>query len=293
MSLLKVPPVVPVESLAELFAIASAVAQEAMARYAEMAERMREAGQFSLAYVFEGLAAAEARNRDNVARRSRQQNGRGPNPIEIRGMLSHTFDDEGAGTCDPQLLTSYRALSMAVRNEERSFAFWSYVAAHARASDVQREAETLAREELEHMAILRGERRRAFHVERVDQTTDAAGTEAVVNLAVLERRLADLIEALAIKAEPARQYELMKASAQARRHAQELASSPMVIAGASPIGRVPDEPVALAEFLADRYLHAADILREEGALGRAQALAERAVSRLVLLKQKPSWSVPH
>ena len=32
---------------------------------------------------------------------------------------------------DPRVLTAYRSLAMAVRNEERAFAFWTYVAAHA------------------------------------------------------------------------------------------------------------------------------------------------------------------
>ena len=55
---------------------------------------------------------------------------------------------------------------MAVRNEERAFAFWSYVAAHAEVAEVRQAAETMAHEELGHVSILRRERRNAFHAER-------------------------------------------------------------------------------------------------------------------------------
>ena len=42
---------------------------------------------------------------------------------------SAIFDDEELA--DTRLVTSYRALSVAVHNEERAFSFWTYVTAHA------------------------------------------------------------------------------------------------------------------------------------------------------------------
>ena len=44
------------------------------------------------------------------------------------------------------------------------------------------------------------------------------------------------------------------------------------------------DPVALAEFLTDRYLEAGDSVREEEALGRLQALAGCAITRLAWLR---------
>ena len=52
-------------------------------------------------------------------------------------------------------MTPYRVLTIAVRNEERAFAFWSYVAAHADGEEVRLAAETMAKEELEHVAAFR------------------------------------------------------------------------------------------------------------------------------------------
>ena len=65
-----------------------------------------------------------------------------------------------------RLVTPYQTLSIAVRNEERAFAFWSYVSADAADPAIRREAERMAGEELQHVARLRGERRRAFHEAR-------------------------------------------------------------------------------------------------------------------------------
>ena len=50
------------------------------------------------------------------------------------------------------------------------------------------------------------------------------------------------------------------------------------------MGEPPGDPVGLAELLTDRYLEAGDALQEEEAVGRAQALAGRAISRLAWLR---------
>src|SRR5690606_12726414 len=102
------------------------------------------------------------------------------------------FDDEGAGLVAPDMLSAYRAFSMAVRNEERAFVFWTYVAAHAKSDEIRSAAERMAREELGHVAKLRAERRRAFHLES-RRVSDAARTD----LRALEARLAGLIQVLA------------------------------------------------------------------------------------------------
>jgi rubrerythrin len=285
MSLLKAEPAGSVRSLDELFAIASAMEQEAAERYAEIAGRMRREGNSSLADVFERLSSDERGHLDSVVHWSQRTSGKNPDPAQIRWQLPETFDDEGLATTDPQLLNAYRALSMAVRNEERAFAFWSYVAAHAEAPEIRLAAEAMAHEELGHVSTLRRERRKAFRAERKQVETDQERKDGGQILAVLERRLAELLGPLAAKAAPQESERLQAFAEEARRHADELERSPIVVrSGASSAKEPPTNPVALAELLADRYLEAGDMLRDEEALEQAQALAKRAINRLAWLR---------
>ena len=63
---------------------------------------------------------------------------------------------------DPYTVTAYRVLAIAVRNEQRAFAFFAYVAAHAPDQELRQLAEDLAHERLGHAATLRRERRKAW-----------------------------------------------------------------------------------------------------------------------------------
>lgn len=279
MSLLKAEPSAPVRTLEELFALAHAMEQEAAERYAEIAGRMRRDGNPALAAVFDGLSADETGHLDQVVRWSRQVKGQAPDPSLIRWKPPETFDDEGASTIAPELLSAYRALAMAVRNEERAFAFWSYVAAQAQDEPVQQAAEAMAREELGHVATLRRERRRAFHTARTGAGSEGAGDEAA-----LERRLADLLERLAAQAPADEQARLTAYAQEARRHALALEAAPIRHTAASHVHAPAASPVALAELLAERYLEAADGQRDEAELVRLRALAGRAVTRLVWLR---------
>jgi rubrerythrin len=284
MSLLKSEPAGSVKSLEELFAIAAAMEQEAATRYAEIATRMRQEGDPALAEVFERLSADEQSHLDSVVHWSERTKGQAPDPVRIRWELPETFDDEGTATAHPRLLSAYRALSMAVRNEERAFAFWSYVAAHADAPEIRQAAEIMAHEELGHVATLRRERRSAFHAERRQPQAGPDGLESGSNLAELERRLADLLEPLAAKAPPQEQARLQKFVQEARRVADELERSPILMDTVEPAKGTSSDPVALAELLTDRYLEAGDALRDEEALGRAQVLAGHAIARLAWLR---------
>jgi hypothetical protein len=140
----------------------------------------------------------------------------------------------------------------------------------------------MAHEELGHVATLRRERRHAFHAER--PASRAHASNGVVVAAALERRLADLLEPLKAKAPPAERARLEELSEEAVRHAEELEGSGMSMPAASHAPGIPDDPLAIAELLTDRYLEAADNLRDEEALGRVQALAGRAIARLAWLR---------
>ena len=284
MSLLKTEPAGTVTSLEELFAIAAAMEHEAATRYAEIAERMRKEDSPALAEVFGRLSADEQGHLDSVMHWSQKTKGRDPDPALIRWELPEIFDDEGTATMDSKLLNAYRTLSMAVRNEERAFAFWSYVAAHAEAPEIQRAAEAMAHEELGHVAILRSERRKAFHAERQQPAGDTDRHSGSQDLATLERRLAALLKPLAEKAPAQERTRLQAFAEEAERHAVQLERSPIPASGSASVTQIPDDPLAMAELLADRYLEAGDTLRDEKTLAQAQVLAARAVSRLAWLR---------
>jgi rubrerythrin len=283
MQLLKAEPPAPVKSLEELFAIAHAMEEEAATRYAEIAERMRQEGNPSVAEVFERLSSDEQGHLDNVVYWSQREKGKAPDPAQIRWTIPETFDDEGAATTDPRLQGAYRTLSMAVRNEERAFAFWTYVSAHAQSEDVRRAAEVMAHEELGHVATLRRARRQAFHSERSGSASHQVG-EVAPNVGDLERRLAELLDALAEISSAANQEWLQSLAGEARHHAEELARAQLSVPDSRLPVTTPDEPVALAELLAERYLEAADRLHDEEAVARAQTYAGRAINRLAWLR---------
>jgi rubrerythrin len=284
MSLLKSEPSDSVKSLEELFAIAAAMEQEAAARYAEIAARMRQEGDPALAEVFERLSADEQGHLDSIVHWSERTKGQGPDPARIRWVAPETFDDEGVATAHPRLLSAYRALSMAVRNEERAFAFWSYVAAHAATPEVRQAAETMAHEELGHVATLRRERRQAFHADRRRANDNPEDQGREVGQAALERRLADLLEVVAKGASSPERSHLEQLAGEARRHADELDGSPLTLGGAQSEEAVLNDPVALAELLTERYLEAGDALQDEQALHQVQAMAGSAVARLAWLR---------
>ncbi len=283
---LKAEPAGDLRSLDELFALASAMEQEAATKYAELAAEMQHQNKFDLAAVFTQLAAAERDHVDSVTRWSQSCRGKAPDPALVRWEAPETFDVESSAEIrTSRLMTPYRALSMAVRNEERAFAFWSYLAAFSEDAEIKKAAEAMAREELGHVSILRKERRRAYHRERgatrasqkdslaagrAKDQTDAARLELrlAAHLADLERRL----------------------SGEAASRTRELLNETMTMsADAAGIGRVPaalehSDPQTIAEALADAYLEGAEKSDDQARIEALQGLAEKAIARLAWLR---------
>jgi rubrerythrin len=167
------PPLTAVKSVDEMMAIAHAMEREAAARYAMLADCMRRVDQRDVANLLDGLAAEERGHVDSVERLAQQTLHHAPGAAPANALLPKTFAREEEATA-AVLLSAYRTLSIAVRHEERAFAFWTYVAAHSANSALRDLAETFARQELIHVAKLRQARRRAFHAER-DTRRPAAG----------------------------------------------------------------------------------------------------------------------
>jgi rubrerythrin len=307
MPLLRSEPPAPVRSLGELFALAEALEAEAASRYADLAGQMRAAGLASVADVFQHLAAEERGHAAQVIEWSRAELGAAPDAGLIRWQPPETFDEEEARTiASSRLASAYRALSMAVRNEERAFALWTYIAAQAEEPAVRQAAERMAAEELGHAALLRRERRRAFHAERGPAA--APRPRPAAEAARLERDLAEVLAALARGGGvPAERHaaELLRLARQAGDMADEARAAAEADAKAAEAGRpaaatarpgtpapvagaTPDalaEALRLAELAVEDYLAAADAARDEEAMRHLQSLAERAIGRIALLRQ--------
>ena len=279
-SLLKSEPAGSLESLGELFALANAMEQEAAERYTGLAADMQRQNKLDLATVFAELAAAEREHVDSVARWSLSRLGKAPDPALVRWEAPETFDSETAAEITTsRLMTPYRALSMAVRNEERAFAFWSYVAGFAKDPEIKKAAEAMAREELGHVATLRKARRRAYHNEHDRTGPGQQGNAGHVDAAVLERRLAAHLADLERRVE-----------GESANRARELRQQTTNMSGlAARVGRFPasleqGDPEAIAEALADAYLDGAESSEDARRLEFLQTLAERAIARLAWLR---------
>jgi rubrerythrin len=279
--LLKAEPAGTIHSPEEVFALAHAMEQEAAARYAALADEMRRLGKVDLAVVFEHLAAEERSHVDSVVRWSKSRVGAPPDPARISWEGPETFDAQTISEITGSaLMTPYRALSMAVRNEERAFAFWSYVAAHAYQGPIKRAAETMARQELDHVAKLRKERRRAYHEERRrERPSDDATKPEEIDAGVLEAKLAEHLAKLATGL----------AGGAGDRADELLEDSRRMSAKASGFGRFPAEaeqgdPQAIAEMLIEAYLQAAEVARTPSELHRLQDLAQCSIARLAWLR---------
>lgn len=294
MSLLKMEPPTAVRTLDELFAMAEAMEKKAALRYEELAAQMRAALLLTVAEVFERLAVEERRHADRVVEWSQARTGAAPDPGRIRWQPPETFDEEEARAIgSSNLASAYRALSMAVRNEERAFALWVYIAAQSDTPAIQEAAERMAGEELRHAALLRRERRRAFHAERREKGDDGNGPRRppAEEAAHIERALAVTLTEWA--SEPTAPAKLRHLADQSAGMTEEAANAGgdhhggdrrrMAPGGAAPAVTM-IEVLRLAERSVEAYLDAADAAGEEDAMRRMQSLAARAIARAASLR---------
>jgi rubrerythrin len=289
--------------------IAVGMEHEAALRYEHLANLMEGRGEVDLAMTFRELATLEHAHEAGLAAWAQREGRPEPHPAIFGWHFPETFsfDDAEAAPLSP-----YEALAIAVRNEERAFSFYTYVAALADADFTVRDrAEALAREELKHVAELRRLRRRAYHGEADHRPRNAALVSDVSGLRRLawglESGSAVLIDAAARCLEAAGR----QAGAGLIAHAGTAAASQAVelgrIVGGSqpPAGSTTYEgardsallsPAALtpggslglcerdAKEVLEIYLSVADRAKDEALLAEAQQLAEGAVARLALIR---------
>ena len=265
-----------VDLVDEFLAVAQALEQEAAARYRALSARMARQGDAEMAAQFDFLAGIEDRHATHVADRGLALLGHAPDPARVRWELPVGYDEEEASGA---ALGAYQALAFAVRNEERAFAFYSYVAAEAERADLRALAEELARDELEHAALLRRHRRRAFHADRPAAVERPGNVEA---LRVLATRWD--AEAAAAHAELARALDEAGESADAaifRRLAEQEGGAVTGVA-AMPKLRSAADGLRLLEESFDRYAMIGERADDERVVAEAQRLASEIVGRLAL-----------
>jgi len=149
-----------------LVGIANAIEREAVERYETLARIMDQRGEPELAAAFRKMLAEERSHVEAVERWTATLGEAPPDIAQFRWRLppdlSRSWDEVAASA----RLTPYRAFAIAVDNEQRAFALYSYLAAAAEDPEVAAQAEALAKEELRHAALMRRWRREAWHRER-------------------------------------------------------------------------------------------------------------------------------
>lgn len=280
-----------IASTAELFAMAHAMEREAGRRYDDLAARMRRGDQQGLADLFSFLAGIERKHAVRIQDQSLRITGHAAADVPARWELPENFDEEAASS---QLLTPYLALAIAVRNEERAFAFYCYVAAQTRDKDVRALAEEFAKDELDHATLLRRERRRAYRDSGRSQGTRPEIPDSVDDLLVHSLRLE---ATAAVQHQEISQSELTSGKPEAARIFAEAAADEQSTASAIAARlNTTVAPRATGKTLSVRdglrileealnfYVDVAERSGNEAVVAEAQALAERAVRRLSLTR---------
>jgi rubrerythrin len=288
-------------TLAELMGLAAAMESEAILRYGQLAAEMSRRGDHGLAAMFQVLLEEERAHLAGIERWSRATTGDSPpaarRPWQLPPEIARSWEEAVRSA----LLTPYRALSIAVLNEDRGFAFYTYVAARAEDTAARAAAERLAAEELNHAALLRRERRRAWRSEQRGQTpaerpitpdaTDFARrawrieTDAAQRHARLAERLAALehgedASALHAIAEEERQAARIAGSGAAGHASVAAAEEPAPEANRAALLRA---SLAESERLYDIYADLANQAGTETVLLAAQDGARRAVRHIATL----------
>lgn len=143
-----------------LLAEAAAMAKNAAERYRRLAAFWQEAGEATLGGLFAQLAELKAAESARYA----VPEGAAPPASGVTGTTpGHGIPAESEWRTS--LLTPYRALSLAVRAEERAFAHFARRAAEAEDEATRTLAEDLAHAALDRAAELRLARRAAFRAE--------------------------------------------------------------------------------------------------------------------------------
>lgn len=162
-----------VKTTSDLMSIALAAEREAIKRYTKLVAMMQQGNNESSAALFQRMVIEEEEHERLLIEWMKQEKiQENPNigPISWSDPnVSTTYNEEAH---DPFFSSPYKALAFAVHNEEIAFRFYTHVAANSDNETVRKYAEILAKEELGHAALLRAERRYAYHAERKSEAKE-------------------------------------------------------------------------------------------------------------------------
>lgn len=279
----------PVSSAEQLIAIAHAMEREAARRYRELAARMRIQNEDSLAKLFIFLAEIEDKHAVEVEARGEGITGHPPGSASMPWDVPENFDEEEARSAR---LSPYRALAIAVRNEERAFVFYTYVAASAATPTLARLAEQFAVDELSHAGLLRRERRKAWRrqtpaVPPLTATRPESVDELLALAIPMERAAAAAHRALALRL-TIQQEPAVAALFNHTADEEDDLSGALVVRLPSVDALPPQsmhaesvrDGLKILEDAFERYTDIAEKAIDEATLLEAQALAEQALRRL-------------
>ncbi len=305
-----------VQTASDLMSIALYAEREAIRRYTRLTEAMRSYGNQEAASLFERMVEEEQAHKrliEEWAKLEGIQLRTDIGPVKWEDPQVPTDYDSDA--VDPAHSTPYRALAFAVHNEERAFHFYAQVAATAKDETVREYAETLAREELGHAALLRAMRRRAWRAEEKTGHEEPDINPAIIHtqadlLAVAgsaERCLADNLDALAdkypelegvsrtvkarLKDIEARRSSVGKPGEDAVRAIESIENYKRNRAGKD---NTPDDLLQRLRSDTDRCFAFYDTVvtqtKDEGVMLLAQELSQSVLERIDLLRDLPSRS---
>mgnify|MGYP001198496656 CR=1 FL=1 len=296
--LLSEEPVAGIHTLAELVGLANAIEQEAVARYGFLAEVMEKRGDHETAATFRSMRDLEGEHVLRVEHWASRLGQPIPPVRDFLWLLPHDIATSWDEVQNSALLTSYRALAIAVANEERAFAHYAYIAAQATDPEVARQAEMMAGEELAHAAELRVLRRVAYRRAHPGGGREAAlHVESLAEFQELEQRLEaeTLSTHLAIVAllersgDAASTRLLADISERGRKALSGAAPSPADPAGLPREGNVDAllwAAVKPLERMSEIYEDLASEASSDDILAAQQAALSRAVERIALIRAR-------
>ncbi len=194
-SLLEHDPQTGPVTIETLVGVANAIEQEAVRRYAQLERTMQQRGEFETASAFRRMLEEEREHVGAVARWAAELGVAIPDSEPFEWILPRDLSTSWDAIAGSALLTPYRAFAIAVENEQRAFAFYAYLAAHAGDRTVAAQAERLAAEELRHAARVRQWRREAYHRERArnEGGTRAPTSHEVARIAESPQQLREFL----------------------------------------------------------------------------------------------------
>jgi len=171
-----------VKTTRDLMTIALQAEREAIRRYSELQRKMQRFNNLPARQLFERMVEEERAHETLLEQwMEKLQLDENSDITPVRWQDPNVLTVYNEEARDPVYSTPYRALAFAVHNEEIAFSFYTHVAANTHNNEIREFAEVLAREELAHAALLRSERRRAYHSERQDSQVEPRLNPRMVN----------------------------------------------------------------------------------------------------------------